>query len=104
MRRREFIAFLGGAASLCSQRSFAQPTERPRLIGWLAGGAPNDPFAQTARTALTNALRRLGWVEGQNLRIEQRWVAGDPDRASTLARELVELQPDLILSSTLPSI
>jgi putative ABC transport system substrate-binding protein len=101
MRRREFIALLGGAASLCTRRSFAQPTERVRLVGWLSNGSgPNDPFGQTVRTVVTNELRHLGWVEGQNLRIERRWTFGDPNGARTFAKELVELQPDVILVGT----
>jgi putative tryptophan/tyrosine transport system substrate-binding protein len=100
MRRREFIAFLGGAAGLCTRRSFAQPIDRVRLIGWLSLQAPDSPVGQTVGTTLKNALRRLGWVEGQNLRIEQRWTNGDPDRARTLAKELVELRPDVIIANT----
>jgi putative ABC transport system substrate-binding protein len=100
MRRREFIALLGGAASLCPRRSFAQPTDRVRLVGWLSLGPPDNPVAQTVRAAFTNALRHLGWIEGQNLRIEQRSTIGDPDRARTAAKELVVLRPDVILAST----
>jgi ABC-type uncharacterized transport system substrate-binding protein len=99
MRRREFIALFGGAASLCTRRSFAQSTDRVRLIGWLANVA-SDRRTYTIRATLTNALRRLGWIEGQNLRIEWRAAMGDPDRARTLAKELVELQPDVILAVT----
>jgi putative ABC transport system substrate-binding protein len=50
--------------------------------------------------AFTEALRRLGWVEGQNLRIESRWAAGDANRARTVAKELIELQPDVIVAAT----
>jgi putative ABC transport system substrate-binding protein len=101
MRRREFIGLLGGAASLCTRRSFAQPTEPVRLVGWLSGGsAPDSSLGQTVRAAVTNTLRHLGWIEGQNLRIELRWSMADPDRARTLAKELVALRPDVILAST----
>jgi len=100
MRRREFIALLGSATSLCTRRSFAQPTDRVRLVGWLSGAAPNDPLSQTVRTVVTDELRHLGWVEGQNLRIERRWTSGDPDRGRTFAKELVELQPDVIMAGT----
>lgn len=100
MRRREFIAFLGGAASLRTRRSFAQPTDRVRLVGWLLISAPDSPNGQRVRAALTNALRHLGWIEGQNLRIEQRWTNGDPDRARRFAQELVALRPDVMLAFT----
>jgi len=100
MRRREFISLLGGAASLCTRTSFAQPNDRVRLLGWLALSAPDNPAGHTVRATLTNALRRLGWIEGQNLQIEHRWTNGDPDRARTLAKELVELRPDVIVAGT----
>jgi putative ABC transport system substrate-binding protein len=100
MRRREFIALLGGAASLGTRRSFAQPTDRVRLVGWLSPVGPDSPFTQTVRATLTNALRHLGWIEGQNLRIEQRAANADPDRARTLAKELVALRPDVIIAGT----
>ena len=100
MRRREFVALIGSAASLCTRRSFAQPTDRVRVMGWLALTGPDSSSGQTVRATLTNALRRLGWIEGQNLRIEHRWTNGDHDRAGTLAKELVALQPDVIVAGT----
>jgi putative tryptophan/tyrosine transport system substrate-binding protein len=97
MRRREFIALLSGAASLCTRWSFAQPTDRVRLVGSL-GNAPIGSF--NVRAALAEALRSRGWIEGQNLRLESRWTMADPDRARTLAKELVDLRPDVIVAAT----
>jgi putative tryptophan/tyrosine transport system substrate-binding protein len=95
MRRREFIALLGGAASIGTRGSFAHPTDRVRLVGWL--GSSDSP---TLRAALTNTLHHLGWTEGQNVRIEFRSALADPDRARMLAKELVELRPDVIIAVT----
>src|SRR5262249_11654774 len=97
MRRREFIAFLGGAAGwpLIAR---AQQTERTRLIGVLMANAESDLAAQSEITVLRDALTKLGWTEGVNLRIELRWGGGDSDKIRRLAKELVDLRPDVILS------
>jgi putative ABC transport system substrate-binding protein len=68
-----------------------------RLIGVLHDLAASDPAAQSEVAAFRGALAKLGWTEGSNLRIELRWGTGDPDRISTLAKELVDLRPDAIL-------
>jgi putative ABC transport system substrate-binding protein len=59
--------------------------------------AEGDPSAQPLLAAFRSVLSKLGWTEGGNLRIEVRWGAGNPDRIRTLAKELVGLQPDVIL-------
>ena len=100
MRRREFIFALGSAPIIWSRTSFAQLPDRVRVIGWLSPGFPNDPVSQTFRAAFTSELSRVGWIEGQNLRIEVRWAFGDPERARALAKELVELRPDVIVAAT----
>jgi ABC transporter substrate binding protein len=100
MRRRAFIFALGSAPIIWSRTSFAQLPDRMRVIGWLSPGFPNDPVSQTFRAAFTSELSRVGWIEGQNLRIEVRWAFGDPERASALAKELVELRPDVIVAAT----
>ena len=66
------------------------------------GFAENDPNAQSWVAAFRDALAKLGWAEGSNLRIELRWSAADPDKIRTLAKELVELQPDAIFDQTTP--
>jgi putative tryptophan/tyrosine transport system substrate-binding protein len=98
MRRREFIFALGGAAVVWPRTMFAQSADRAHVIGWLSGVDPNDPLPQTTRAAFTKELSHLGWVEGQNLRLEVRGAGGDPIRARALAKELVELRPDLIVA------
>jgi putative ABC transport system substrate-binding protein len=54
--------------------------------------------------ALRAGLRELGWVDGRNLQVDQRWAAGNPERIATFAKELVALKPDLIVAYTTPSV
>jgi putative ABC transport system substrate-binding protein len=102
MKRRELIGFIGGAAAW-PLYLHAQQQNRIRLIGVLQGYSENDPAAQSQVAALRSGLFRLGWNEGSNLRIELRWGAGDPDKIRTMARELVDLHPDVILGVTTPA-
>ena len=99
MRRREFISLLGGAAAW-PLAVRAQQTERMRLIGVLTSYSENDPIGQSAVTAFRADLKKLGWTEGVNLRIELRWGASDPDKITTFAKELVNLHPDVILGQS----
>jgi putative ABC transport system substrate-binding protein len=98
MRRREFITLLGGAA-LWPLRGLAQPGQRVRRIGVLMGPAETDPEGQERAGAFREALEKLGWTDGLNLRIDYRWVAGDTARATTYASELVDLAPDAIMAN-----
>ena len=77
---------------------------RMRLIGALMGFAESDLNAQSQIMALREALAKLGWMEGNNFRIELRWGAADPERIRTFAKELVGLRPDAILGQTTPVI
>ncbi len=99
MRRREFITLLGGAAAWPLTPHAQQPE---RLIGVLMGYAESDPAAQSYLAAFRDALTKLGWTEGNNLRIELRWGAGNADKIGTLANDLIELRPDAILGVTTP--
>jgi putative ABC transport system substrate-binding protein len=103
MRRREFIALLSGAAAVRPLVATAQQPDGMRRIGVLMGYAQSDPAAQSQVAAFRSALTKLGWTEG-NLRIELRWGATDADSNRTLAKELVDLQPDAILGQTTPVI
>jgi putative ABC transport system substrate-binding protein len=99
MRRREFITLLGGAAAW-PLPARAQQAERVRLLGLQMGFSESDPAGQSQIAAFRRALPELGWMEGGNLRIEIRWGGADPDRHQTLAKELVNLRPDAILTQT----
>jgi putative ABC transport system substrate-binding protein len=102
MRRREFIAGLGGAAAWPVALR-AQPAERVRRIGVLMPYDENDPVAKARVSAFTQALADLGWSDGRNVRMDFRWGGGDVNRIRALAQELVGLQPDLILANSSPA-
>jgi putative ABC transport system substrate-binding protein len=103
MRRRAFIALLGGATSWPLAARAQQP-DRMRLVGVLMAYAESDRIAQSWLAAFRGALTKLGWTEGSNLRIELRWSAGDADGMRTSAKELVGLRPDAIFGVTTPVI
>src|SRR5262249_23643450 len=82
----------------------AQPAEGVRRIGLLMGGvAESDPEGQTFAAAFREGLQKLGWTEGRNIRIDARWAAGDAEAMQRLAKELLALHPDLIVSPTPPT-
>jgi putative ABC transport system substrate-binding protein len=97
IRRREFIAGLGGAAAL-PLAARAQQGNRVRRIGVLTGGDENDPEQKRRLFAFTQALADLGWTDGRNMRMDLRWFGDDINRARALAQELVGLQPDIIVT------
>jgi putative tryptophan/tyrosine transport system substrate-binding protein len=102
-KRREFISLLGGAAATWPLAARAQQSAMP-VIGVLMGYAESDPAAQSYVAAFRGTLAKLGWTEGNNLRIELRWGTGDANRIRTFAKELVDLRPDAILGQTTPVI
>ena len=101
MRRREFISLLGGAAAAWPLVARAQQVKRMRRLGVLMSFVVNDPEGLSRAAALEDGLRKLGWIKGQNIRIEYRW-AGDPEVLRTNAAELVGMAPDLILANSTP--
>ena len=96
MRRREFIAGIGSAVAW-PLAARAQQGDRVRRIG-VIGGDENDPVTKTEVSAFTQGLAGLGWTDGRNVRIDLRWSGDDPTRMRALAKELVGLQPDIILT------
>jgi len=100
VRRREFIALLGGAAAAWPIASRAQEAERVRHIGVLLGSTQDNPDSNARLAALRQGLERLGWSESRNVNIDYRFAAGIAERAQVLARELVAQNPDLIVSNT----
>jgi putative tryptophan/tyrosine transport system substrate-binding protein len=104
MRRRDFIKVVAGSASFWPLAAHAQQGERMRLIGVLMGWPESDPRAPSLLTAFRDALAKLGWIEGNNIRIELRWSTADADRMRTVAKELADLRPDVIFSQTTPAI
>jgi putative tryptophan/tyrosine transport system substrate-binding protein len=100
MWRREFVTLLGSAAAAGLIGAHAQEPDKIRLVGVLMLYPESDPVAQSWLAAFRNALTKLGWVEGKNLRIEIRWGAGDADKVRSFAKELISLRPDAVLSHT----
>jgi putative tryptophan/tyrosine transport system substrate-binding protein len=100
MHRRDFIKVIAGSAVTWPLAAHAQQAGRMRPVGVLMAYAEDDPAAQTEVATFNGALAKLGWTEGNNLRIELRWGAGNANKVRTFAKELVDLRPDVILSQT----
>jgi hypothetical protein len=81
----------------------AQQGDRMRRIGVLVPYDENDSEGKRRVFAFTQALAGLGWTDGRNVRIDVRLVAGNADRMQVFAKELVGLQPDIILASSTPA-
>jgi len=103
VKRREFITLLGGTAAAWPLAARAQQTEHMRKIGVLMGIAESDQEGQSSVAAFREELRKLGWMEGRNSEIDIRWAAADVELMKRFAKELVTLQPDLILASSTPA-
>jgi putative ABC transport system substrate-binding protein len=101
MRRREFITLVGGAVAGRPLTAHAQQ-KRVHQIGVLTPFSENDPGATSFLAALVQSLAHLGWTEGSNLRMHVRWAAGSLEQARRYAKELVGLQPDVILVDSTP--
>jgi putative tryptophan/tyrosine transport system substrate-binding protein len=102
VRRREFIAGLGGAAAW-PLAARAQQGERMPRVGVLMGWSEREPQFRSWLAAFIQEMAHLGWVDGRNMRIDERWTNNDTDRTAALAKELVQLQPDVILVGTTPA-
>jgi putative ABC transport system substrate-binding protein len=99
MRRRQFIALLGGAAATWPVAASAQQRERLRRVAILLGTARDVPGAQDRDTAFFEAFEQLGWTNGRNVQIVVRWAEGDDVKARKYADELIALAPDVILAT-----
>jgi putative ABC transport system substrate-binding protein len=102
MQRREFITLLGGAATAWPVAARAQQPGGMRRVGVLMGYAESDREGQTFVAAFREGLQKLGWTESRNIRIDTHW-ASDVESMQRFAKELVALQPDLILSHNTPT-
>src|SRR5215472_9621043 len=99
MRRREFIAGLGGAVSSCILPVGVRSQEgAARRIGVLVPLVEDDPFARAQVGAFVTALRQAGWTDGRNARIDIRWAGPSPSDIRRHAAELVLLGPDVVLA------
>jgi putative ABC transport system substrate-binding protein len=102
VKRRQFIALVGGAAAWPLGARAQQP-DRPRRIGVLMSLPEGDPGGQAEVDALQQGLRDLGWVEGHNIHIDYRWPGGDIERARALAKEMVALKPEVLVTRSTPA-
>ena len=97
MRRREFIAMLGGAAAMPFG---AHAQARVRRIGVLVNLSEADAEGSRFVAGFRQALRELGWEDGRNVRIDMRWGAGNRESYRKYAAELAALAPDVIFAAT----
>jgi putative ABC transport system substrate-binding protein len=100
MRRRAFLSVLAGAISAGPLAAPAQQGGQMRRIGVLIANAESDPQAVAGVAAFKTALGELGWIDGRNIRIDYRFAAADVDRMQAFAKELVIMQPDLLMGQT----
>jgi putative tryptophan/tyrosine transport system substrate-binding protein len=102
MRRREFVSLVGGAMAAWPLAARAQQGDQVRRIGVLNLLGETDPEAQAWDTAFRKRLVELGWIDGRNVRIDYRWGAGNLDRLQMFAKELIALNPDVLVAITTP--
>jgi len=103
MRRRAFIMLLGGAAAAWPLAARAQQGERMRRMGVLMAYAESDREGRAWVAAFREGLQKLGWTEDRTVRSDYRWATSDVELMQRFAKELVGLQPDLILSQNTPT-
>jgi putative ABC transport system substrate-binding protein len=102
IKRRDFITLLGGAAAWPLAARAQRPAVPVRRVGALIGWSESDPELRSYFAVFVEELARLGWADGGNVRIEHRWTNAQFDRITPLAKEIIELRPDAILSVTTP--
>jgi putative ABC transport system substrate-binding protein len=100
MKRREFIALLGGAAAAWPLAAGAQQTKRMRRLAALMQYTEDNAQGQRWIATLRDSLQKLGWIEGRNLRADYRWGGTDMNLLQRLATEIVAAKPDVIFSSS----
>jgi putative ABC transport system substrate-binding protein len=104
IHRRAFLGTLAAGLLAGPLAARAQQAGKVYRIGVLMGYAETDPDAQTNVEAFREGLQKLGWAEGRNIRIDIRWpIPADVESMQRFAKELVALQPDVILSHITPT-
>jgi putative ABC transport system substrate-binding protein len=99
MRRREFIASVAAFGAWSASVRAQQQPQRIRKLGIIMAAGKTPEYVGSV-AALKQALGSLGWKEGENLRIEDRWSAGSEDAARSAAQEVIKSNPDLILGQS----
>src|SRR5262245_36351958 len=101
--RREFVTLLGTAVTAWPLAARAQQGGGMRRGGVVSMQAGSDPEGNRRRSRFTHGLAELGWIDGRNVRIDLRWSSANIDRSRIFAKELVDLQPDVIFAMTTPA-
>jgi putative ABC transport system substrate-binding protein len=104
MHRRSFLTLLGASAAAWPLAARAQQGERMRRVGVLMSLPESDADGQENAKAFRTRLSQLGWIDGDNVRLDFRWAAGHADRFVTAATELVALKPDVLVAQNTPSL
>jgi putative tryptophan/tyrosine transport system substrate-binding protein len=104
MKRREFISLLSGATLSWPLSARAQEGRRMPRVAVLTPYVKSDSEAQSWLKEFAQGMQALGWTDGRNIRLEVRWASGEGDRIQRLAKELVDLQPEVIFAMTTPSV
>jgi putative ABC transport system substrate-binding protein len=102
MRRRDFISVIAGATAW-PLAARAQQADQLRRIGVLSLLSQTDAETHAQEDAFRKRLADLGWVDGRNIRVDYRWGAGNVERVQQGAKELIGLNPDVLVSITTPS-
>jgi putative tryptophan/tyrosine transport system substrate-binding protein len=97
VKRRDFIALIGGAAAWPLAARAQQPA-RVRTIGFLLPGGSRTTVMRAQLEAFRQGLKEYGWIEGQNISVEYRFAEGKEDALAEFAAELVRLRPDVIVA------
>src|SRR5450432_4422665 len=105
MKRREFIAALGGAAAWWPIGAHGQQPDRARQVGVFVGlaSSADDPIARETIRPFSEAMQAAGWLDGKNVRLHYRFGGGDPAKINTSASELVTLAPEVIYAQGFPA-
>jgi len=103
MRRRDLIKGIAGSAAVWPLATHAQQSDRMRRIGVLMAFSENDPEARSWAAGFREELGKLGWTEGHNIQIDTSWATADVELLQRSAKQLVALQPDLILTGSTPA-
>src|SRR5215470_19262239 len=99
MRRRDVLSLLGGAVAPWPLWAEAQQVDRVRVIGVMIGFSESDPGSALRIANFEQGLRELGWIKGRNIQIHYR-VAAEREALQAHARDLMALQPDLIVAGS----
>jgi putative ABC transport system substrate-binding protein len=94
VRRRKFITLVGAAVAWPLAARAQQPTPRVPRVGWLVTGSLTSYRFSLA--AFRDGLKALGYIEGQNIKIDYRWAEGNVERLPELANELVQQKVNVI--------